>query len=165
MNLQEIWEQHAIPLKKIASSMVRHPQEVEDIMQNAFLKTWLNMGKLHCGCPNYGWLRRVVYNECIDYLRKSKRRHEWLCDDYAWLEHDDNFVSDEVLLMVELEILLDCLPEREKNVFHLFYFEGYTVVSISETLSIPTGTIKSRLAHSRTVLRQYLSQENPISEQ
>lgn len=155
-NFHELWSQYSTPLRKTAYSIIRHHHDVDDILQNAFLKAWLNAGSLRFGEPNYSWLYRVVYNECLDYLRKSKRRAELLYDKYEQVIPDEQRHTDNLLQRVEIEVLINDLPERQRVICTLHYLEGYTIAKISETLHIPSGTIKSRLSRSRHLLKQSL---------
>lgn len=157
VSLQELWSQHAGSLRKTAYAIIHDYHSVEDILQNAFLKAWINSGKLRSGIPNYAWLRRVVYNECVDHLRKNQRKETLALEQCSEMYLSEECQLDDLLESIVIESFINDLPKGQRDIIMLHYFEGYTSEQIGEVLHIPEGTVKSRLFTSRLVLKQSMS--------
>lgn len=105
-----------------------------------------------------GWIRRIMVNECISYLRAQKKV-SFLEDEYY---REDAFNNIESNLNVEdLQALIDALPDGYKMIFNLYAIEGYKHQEIATMLGISESTSKSQLHHARKMLQeQILKQKN-----
>ncbi len=105
-----------------------------------------------------GWIRRIMVNECISYLRAQKKV-SFLEDEYY---REDAFNNIESNLNVEdLQALIDALPDGYKMIFNLYAIEGYKHQEIAAMLGISESTSKSQLHHARKMLQeQVLKQKN-----
>ncbi len=104
-----------------------------------------------------GWIRRIMVNEALGYLRKHKNMYvqsnienETLPSDYS--TNNEAFVADELLTLVQE------LPAGFRTVFNLYAIEGYTHKEIAAMLDISEGTSKSQLSRARVLLQQRLEQ-------
>ena len=107
-----------------------------------------------------GWLRRVLVNSLIDYLRKRKRysRHieEYKINTDSQDLHRTVNGGQEVLEFEDVMKLLDVLPEVTKDVFNLFVIDGYKHQEISELLGLSTGTTKWHVSRARKILSEHI---------
>lgn len=142
----------------IALRYGRDRQEAEDIMQEGFLKVFVGIDKYDTGLPFKKWLRRVLVNAAIDYLRRYKRRPEELSEELpesATTSNDgwDQLQYEDVLKAVHT------LSPAYRLVFNLYAIEGFKHREIAEQLSISEGTSKSNYAKARLQLQNHLLQQ------
>lgn len=142
----------------IALRYGRDRQEAEDILQEGFLKVFTGIDKYDPNLPFKKWLRRVLVNAAIDYLRRYKRRPEELSDEIpepsgAGNEGWDQLQYEDVLKGVRT------LSPAYRLVFNLYAIEGFKHREIADQLSITVGTSKSNYAKARLQLQTYLQRQ------
>ena len=132
----------------------------EDVFQNTFLQVFLKIQLYEPGRPARPWLYAIATNQAIDALRQRNRRAKRnvdagaiddegrsrsLADLVATMEASphESVAREEVRLNVRA--VVDRLPELQKQVILLAYFQGLKYQEVAETLNIPVGTVKSRL--------------------
>ncbi len=139
----------------LAVKMLKHPQNAEDAVQDAFIKAWMY---------------RIVYNTCLDYLRRD-RRHPIL----SLTEHEDSEEEGQLdvpdsapgpeeqlmqkegvsLLMEEMHALSDKLREP----LLLRELQGKSYEEIAEELELPVGTVRSRISRARQTLAERIREK------
>ena len=135
----------------IAYAMLHDEQDCADAVQQALLNAWRTRGKLRNEQAIKAWLSRILVNECNTVLRRKKRaRFTELSDDWPAPPQVDN---------LPLHNALEQLPPQTRIPIVLNYLEGFTIAEISQTLHIPTGTVKSRMSQGRKQLGEMLGDE------
>jgi RNA polymerase sigma-70 factor (ECF subfamily) len=125
----------------------------DDIAQDALVRAYVASGSF-LGLSKFStWLFRIAYNCYIDHCRKAKPEHASV-DDALDLPASDT--SDAAFRYQQLYRALDRLPEKEKAVISLFYFEDRSIKEIAAILGIPQGTVKYHLSMGRTHLKQHI---------
>ena len=133
--------------------IVNDPMEAEDIMQESFLSAFEEISN-YSGNVSFGaWLKRIVQNRSLDFLRKNRnmvfedidsiREIEDKCFDVPCLIEEPESRMSRVLDIVKL------LPKKCRNIFTLYLIEGYDHTEISEILSISESTSRSQLSRAR----------------
>lgn len=135
----------------IAYSMLHNQQDCADAVQQALLNAWRMQGKLRNEQAIKAWLSRILINECHAVLRRKKRvEFTALSDDWPAPLQVDN---------LPLHNALERLSPQTRVPIVLHYLEGFDVKEIAQTLHIPVGTVKSRMAHGRKQLGEMLHDE------
>lgn len=143
----------------ISLRIVNDPMEAEDIMQESFLAAFEEIGS-YSGTVSFGaWLKRIVRNRSIDFFRKNSRfalegieAMEELYDEYP-----DRLTEEETgFRMNVVKETLTKLPEKCRNIFSLYFLEGYDHEEISEILSISESTSRSQLSRAKYKIRRLL---------
>lgn len=120
--------------------------DVEDVCQRVFYELWRVHERFD---PRYSlrtWVVGIARKRAIDHLRKRKDQVVPL-DAVREVTGDDGRETAERLVWAdELHSALEALPEAQREVIELAYFEGLTQTEVSETLGIPLGTVKTRTA-------------------
>ena len=144
-------------LFKTIHAMIKNYHTAEDLTQDTFIDGYMNLKSL--GEPyNVGaWLMKIAKNKCLNYLARSKSRHEGELDELM----PDLMNSPEDLFIAQqdrraLERALQNLPDLQKTVTVLYYFENRPQNKIAELLKIPVGTVKRRLHDARLKLKKEL---------
>lgn len=151
---QKIYSQHAPKMLGVCRQYIKDVQQAEDIMITAFMKVFTNLAKFEHKGSFEGWIRRIMVNECISYLRVQKKVR--FLEDEFYTEDSFN-ATDSYFSVADIQSLIDTLPEGYKMVFNLYAIEGYKHQEIGKMLGISEGTSKSQLSHARKMLREQVN--------
>lgn len=135
----------------IAYAMLHDQQDCADAVQEALMLAWRGRGKLREEGAMKAWLTRILVNSCNNVLRKRKKATFTELVDIEAPPQVDNILLHDALSKLQAELRLPIV---------LFYLEGFSVDEISQTLRLPTGTVKSRMARARKMLSSMLSEED-----
>ncbi|MBD2701589.1 RNA polymerase sigma factor [Spirosoma sp. BT702] len=162
-NFWEItYKQNIAKLIGVCYRYTYNRQIAEDLAHDAFLVAIDKASSFENIGPFEAWLRRIVVNVALQYLRdqKKQKQHEdaltycMLSNDYQedFSNHEENTFSE-----VELLEAINGLPEHHKLVFNLYVFDNYTHLQIGNELGISEGTSKSHLARARKKIKEILN--------
>jgi RNA polymerase sigma-70 factor (ECF subfamily) len=131
----------------------------EDLVQEVFLRVWRSAVSYR---PESGsvraWLLMIARHRAIDEWRRTRRERDWISLEAlasGWKVSNEDKVGDPFLYRAMAQ-----LPAEQQQVVELAYFSGMTVSEIAERLSLPPGTIKSRLRLAMVKLRARLGVSN-----
>lgn len=151
---QQIYSKHAPKMLSICRQYVKDVHQAEDIMITAFMKVFNNIKNFENKGSFEGWIRRIMVNECISYLRVQKKVK--FLEDEFYVE--DTFNNIESHFSVEdIQSLIDGLPDGYRMVFNLYAIEGFKHQEIAKMLGINEGTSKSQLSHARKMLKDQIN--------
>ena len=152
---------------KIAFRYVHTYEQATEVTHDAFLKMFRNFSRFEVRDKEkvemllIGWIRRVVINAAIDYMRKEMNNtHSYPIPEHVWEHKDDGQSADDSVLYKELIAMVKDLPPAYRLVFNLHVIEGYSHPEIAKMLGITTGTSKSNLSKARAHLQKALTAEN-----
>ncbi|MCR5006754.1 MAG: RNA polymerase sigma factor [Clostridiales bacterium] len=139
--------------------MVKDEDAVLDILQDTYIKAFSSLDQLEEAGKFEPWVKRIAHNKAIDFLRKKKMI---MFSDMVPEDSEEtlDFEDDRVENMPEMVIdrqettrlikqILDSLPEDQRAVISLFYYDELSVKEIASELGIPEATVKSRLQYGR----------------
>ena len=158
---------YQVALVRHVGKMVRDSQEVDDLVQEAFVKAF---GSLASYSPAYAfstWLYRIATNHTIDYIRKKKLATVSIDkplqtgDGELKMELPDTTYRPDRAIVTDQrnEILrdaIDQLPEKYHRVIVMRHQEEKTYDEIAEALDLPLGTVKAHIFRARALLNKYL---------
>jgi RNA polymerase sigma-70 factor, ECF subfamily len=160
MTLQEIYEEHADFVWRTLRRLGVPESDAPDAVQEVFLTAHRALAQFEGRCSIATWLFTICRSVERDRRRRAHRRHE--ITDHASIEREVDLRAD-VSAQVEhnqrlatLEAILGGLEPKQRTVFILFEIETMTGEEISEALSIPLGTVYSRLRLARAQFRRAL---------
>ncbi len=121
-------------------------EDADDVLQNTFIKVYRNIGQFKGESKLYSWMYRIATNEALTFLKRNSRMqgisdealHEKMV---SRLEADPYFDGDQA--QVQLQRALASLPEKQRLVFNLKYFEEMTYDQMSEVLETSVGALKA----------------------
>jgi len=143
----------------ICSRYVKDSMEAEDVLITAFTKILDRIEQFKGEGSFEGWIRRVVVNEALTYLRKNRSMYVETELDAAYREPDYQTLSDH-LEAEDLLNLIQELPAGYRIVFNLYAIDGYSHKEIAEQLNITESTSKSQLSRARVFLQKLLADQN-----
>jgi RNA polymerase sigma factor (sigma-70 family) len=152
---------------KISFRYVNTYEQATEVVHDAFLKMFRNFSRFEVRDKEkvemllIGWIRRVVINAAIDYMRREiNNTQSYPIPEHVWEHKDNGQSSDNSVLYKELIALVKELPPAYRMVFNLHVIEGYSHPEIAKMLGITTGTSKSNLSKARVHLQKALASEN-----
>lgn len=159
---EQLFVQYSPKMLGVCRQYVKDLHHAEDLLLQGFLKVFTNLHTFKHEGSFEGWIRRIMVNTCISYLRKKN---------FVYLSDDDYVFNDaatdslENTSVEDIQKLIDQLPEGYKMVFNLFAIEGYKHSEIAEKLGVSESTSKSQLFKARKVLQQnYIKMNTAVHE-
>lgn len=146
---------------QIRKLVARH-DDANDILQNVFLKAWNNLQNFRGDAKLSTWLYKIAINESINFLNKERVRNNVSVDseDDSYLlngiESDPYFDGDE--LQAELQRAVAKLPEKQRLVFNMRYFDEMKYEDISEVLGTSVGALKASYHHAVKKIEEIFSE-------
>lgn len=151
---RQLYERYSPKMLGVCRQYIRDLHFAEDVMVSAFVRVFKNLSQFQDKGSFEGWIRKIMVNECISYLRKQQFV---VFDDEVVDAHSTDLSVTETQYDADyLQSLIDELPEGYRMVFLLYAVEGYKHPEIAETLGISEGTSKSQLFKARKVLQENL---------
>lgn len=127
--------------------MVIDHDDADDVTQDIFVKVWRNLDKFREDSQLYTWLYRIATNECITFLNKKKKQNNVSLDDEnstylaETLSGSQYFDGDKAQMKLQQALLT--LPEKQRLVFNMKYFEDLKYDEISEIVGTSVGALKA----------------------
>lgn len=159
---KQLFEQHSPKMLGVCRQYVKDLHHAEDLMLQGFLKVFTNLQKFKHEGSFEGWIRRIMINTCISYLRKKNvinlSDEEYVFNDAATESLENTAVED-------IQNLIDQLPEGYKMVFNLYAIEGFKHSEIAAKLGVSESTSKSQLFKARKLLQEnYIKMNTTVHE-
>ncbi|TFF35053.1 RNA polymerase sigma factor [Mucilaginibacter psychrotolerans] len=126
--------------------MVIDHDDADDLTQDVFIKVWKNLPGFRNDAQLYTWMYRIATNECITFLNKKKQKNNISLDDVDYeladtLSSSDQFTGDQIQRKLQEAILT--LPDKQRLVFNMKYFDDMKYEEMSEVLGTSVGALKA----------------------
>lgn len=121
--------------------------DADDLVQDIFIKVWRNLENFREDAQLYTWLYRIATNECITFLNRKKQRQQVSLDDESsayladTLTDTSYFNGDKAQLKLQRALLT--LPEKQRIVFNMKYFDDLKYDEISDIVGTSVGALKA----------------------
>jgi RNA polymerase sigma-70 factor (ECF subfamily) len=156
-----LYHRHVDRVNRICYRIVLDPSQVQDCVQEVWLKVFRNIERFQCSKSFTGWLNTVTANTAIDYYRK-------------WVRHENNIDSDEMKVVVtdenpgerkldgelveqRIREALEKVSSNQRAAFILRYFEEMPIAEIAETLGCTEGAVRTHIRRALLALRAKLA--------
>lgn len=156
---QQLFDLYSSKMYGLCYRYVRHPMEAEDILVTAFTKVFERIEQFKGEGSFEGWIRRIIVNESLTYLRKSRTMYLEAELEQADHEPDYEKLSDHLEAEDLLKMIRE-LPAGYRLVFNMYAIDGYSHKEIAEKLGISENTSKSQLSRARVYLRKMLAEND-----
>lgn len=139
--------------------MVVEHEDANDVLQNMFIKVWKNLDNFREDSQLYTWLYRIATNESLTFLQQQKKRSALsLSDDESPLSNrikaDEHF--DAQKLEWKLQLAIQKLPEKQRAVFNLRYYDEMPYEEMSRVLETSEGALKASYHHAVKKIEEYI---------
>lgn len=150
-------------LYRIAKSKLNNEEDINDVLQDTILDIYSNINQLKDHSLYKTWVIKILINNCNNKLREKYKYNSIFSLDS--IDDCENLVSDEdsfncLYSDMNYESIIECLSEKEKMVFTLFYQENFTIKEISFLLEINDNTVKSILKRGKEKIKIKYGKEN-----
>ena len=142
----------------IRKIVVSH-DDADDVLQNTFIKIFKNIDRFNNNSKLYSWMYRIATNESITFINKRAKERNVDIAEYnqsvaSTLQSDVLFDGDEIQLILQQAIAT--LPEKQKLVFNMKYFDEMKYNEISQILETSVGALKSSYFHAVKKIENYI---------
>jgi RNA polymerase sigma-70 factor (ECF subfamily) len=143
----------------IRKILISH-EDTNDILQETFIKIYQNLNKFRSDSQLFSWMYRIAMNEALSFLRKQKRQYVFSPLSYEDrlidnLRSDEYFDGDEVQRKLQEAILK--LPQKQRLVFNMKYYDDLKYKEISEILKTSVGALKASYHHAVKKIEHHLN--------
>lgn len=135
----------------------------EDVMQDAFLKAFKNIDRYKNEVAFGAWLKRIVINQSIDYLKKKKLELVSINEEITTHVVDDNWRIESSISIETIMDKINALKEKYRLVLSLYLLEGYDHQEIAQILNITENTSRTHLLRGKKILKEQLKNSNYAS--
>ncbi len=141
----------------------KNREAAEDLLQEGFVKVFINIDKFRGDGSFEGWVRRIIVNTAVEHYRKSTKMYpvmnvDDINKDIPWADTGDELELEDLMKMI------DKLSHGYKTVFNLYVVEGFSHKEIGEMLEISEGTSKSQLARARYLLMDMVKKSEIVKK-
>jgi len=141
--------------------MVLDHDDADDILQNTFIKAFKALDNFREDSKIYTWLYKIATNECITFLNNKKKRFFVPMVDVEYqlsqnLETDTYFSGDRIQMKLQQALLT--LPDKQRLVFNMKYFDDLKYEEISEILRTSVGALKASYHHAVKKIEEFIKQ-------
>ena len=156
----EVIKLYSEPLYRQIRRMVQSHEDTDDILQNTFLKAWQNIENFRGDAKLSTWLYKIAINESISFLEKERKRPGLSLDDeesntIALIHADTNIDVDE--LAQKLREAVATLPEKQRLVFNMRYYDDMKYEKMSEIMGTSVGALKASYHLAVKKIEQYFA--------
>jgi len=142
--------------------MVIDHEDADDITQEVFVKVWQKLHTFRQDSQLYTWIYRIATNNCLNFLKKKKRRfflpiHDITQELTNKIDNSAGISGDEIQRELQKAILT--LPEKQRLVFNMKYFEEMPYKDISEVLGTSVGALKASYHIAVKKIEEYLNED------
>lgn len=153
---RRVYEKYSSKMLGVCYRYVHDEFESEEIMIEGFIKVFQKIESFKLEGSFEGWIRRIMVNESLMYLRSHKKAHLEVSYDQILYEEPQPFSTD--LEVNDVMKLIENLPLGYRTVFNLYAIEGYSHAEIGKQLGITESTSKSQLSRARAILQNAVAQ-------
>jgi RNA polymerase sigma-70 factor (ECF subfamily) len=158
-----LYDRYASPMLGLCRRYVRVELEAEDIMIKGFMKVFSKINLFEGKGSFEGWMKRIMINEALSYIRKHKSMYLETDIEVAEREPDYDKISTELEAKDLLKMVSE-LPSGYRTIFNLYAIEGYSHKEIAKLLGINENTSKSQLSRARMHLQKKILETETVLE-
>jgi RNA polymerase sigma factor (sigma-70 family) len=144
----------------VAMRFVKNTDDAEDVLQESFIKAFQKLHQFKGDVTFGAWLKRIVINNCIDFLKSKKDNVVALDEGYMQVVEDDNNWNVPSTISIEqVRSAIDDLQSKYKYVVLMFLLEGYDHQEIAQVLNISESACRTRLLRGKGHLKELLKEK------
>lgn len=139
--------------------MVLSHEDANDLLQNTFIKAWTNIDYFRAEAKLSTWLYRIALNECLTFLNRQRATvslDDPEADVFQKLEGDAYFSGDKAQMLLQKALLT--LPEKQRMVFNLKYYQEMKYEEMSEIFGTSVGALKASYHHAVKKIEKFLDE-------
>ena len=156
MKLDSIWSEYRAGLKAFLHTKLSNPDDVDDLLQDILLKSFVNLANLKEAESVKAWLFQIANHSVIDFYRKNGRSNEAL----KLISEDDESLENTVKAELShcISPFINALPEAQSRLLKAIELESVSQKTYAEQIGIPYSTLKSQVKKARSELKVLFDQ-------
>lgn len=155
-------QQYGDDVYKLAYVILKSKNLADDVYQETFLRVCRSYSSYRGESSEKTWITSIAVNICRDFMRSAWKKRVIVTDDFNTYSNERNDTEDIIEKRNERKDVIDAvmkLPDKYREVVHLYYYLEMDVKDIAKVMKIPSGTVKSRLFKARNLLHDMLGGE------
>lgn len=137
----QLYSQYCDAMYNICLRMLKNTTDAEDLLVKSFTDVFSKLDQFRMEASIGAWIKRIVINNCITFLRSKKSLDEW-DEKYDAIDENDEVVEDADYTVETIKKAMDKLNDGYRTIIHLYLFEGLDHIEISEYLGISVSNSK-----------------------
>ncbi|MDE6582421.1 MAG: sigma-70 family RNA polymerase sigma factor [Duncaniella sp.] len=159
----EVIRLYTEPLYKQVRRIVQRHEDADDVLQNVFMKAWQNIDNFRGEAKLSTWLHKIAINESMSFLERERKHAGVSMDDEEafiinLIEADKNIDGDELAVLLRKAIAK--LPEKQRLVFNMRYFDEMKYEQMSEILGTSESALKASYHHAVKKIEQFFRESD-----
>lgn len=155
----KLYEHFAPIMMAVCYRYTKTKFEAEDVLQEGFVKVFKNLGQFNGEGELGAWIRRIMVNTALNYLRTNKKYQQETDVDLIPERSSTEESPLAALQAKQLANIIQRLPVGYQTIFNLYAIEGYSHVEIGDMLNISEGTSRSQYLRARNMLKKWIEEE------
>jgi len=155
----KLYRQYCDGMFSVAMRYVKNGDDAEDIVQEAFIKAFQKIEQFGGDVTFGAWLKRIVINQSIDFLKTKRQALVALDERYMHLVEDEDWTVEDGITMADIKEAMECLPEKYKYVVIMYLVEGFDHSEISQILQLKETTCRTHLLRGKGYLKELLKEK------
>ena len=156
------------PLYFFIRRMLLNHEDTSDVLQDTFVRVFKGVDKFRGESALGTWMHSIAYREALGHIQRSKRmlKGDWdgqILENVSQLEGDANYSGDEMQL--KLQAMVAALPEKQRAVFVMKYYEEKKYTEIAEITGTSVGALKASYHHAVEKIKSAIQSNEWINEQ
>lgn len=152
----QLYGQYCDAMFCVAMRFLKNTDDARDITQEAFIKAFQKLDQFKAEVTFGAWLKRIVINKCIDFLKSRNEYHLMLDENILNIVDEDDWKVESSVSVGQVKCAIEELPEKYRYVVMLYLIEGYDHGEISEILNITQTASRTQLLRGKTQLKELL---------
>lgn len=154
---KQLYNEHAAAMLAVCYRYTKSLQDAEDVLQEGFVRVFKFLSQYNNEGEPGAWIRRIMVNTALNYLKKSKKYQHDLLFDTSELHVVNNDNPEVILNAKELAELIRQLPTGYQTIFNLYAIEGFSHIEIGQMLGIRENTSRSQYMRARHLLISWIT--------
>ena len=156
----QLYDQYCKAMFNTAYNFIKDDDIAKDVMQEAFIKAFKKIESFSGEATFGAWLKRIVVNQSLDYIKKQKIQTVELNDNIVYMADEEPWEVDAEIKLSAIYKCIEELPQKCKNVVKLYLIEGYDHQEVAQILEISEVASRSQLSRGKSKLKELLIHRN-----
>lgn len=158
--LRHLMSKYQERLYWVIRNIVESHDDTDDVLQNTFIKAYRNIEKFEARSSLFTWVYRIATNEALTFKKSASRKATEPLPAYGMSIAEPSVTNDnsEDEVLAKLKAALQDLPDRQRQVFCMRYYDELTYDEISKILELSEGALKASYHHAVKKIEQYILQ-------